>query len=202
MKKSLLKPLMVGGLILASLIFQGCTNTVKYDDTPASKTVQKDVNDDVISASAVSMLDSMMANDQVQKATKSSRPKLAVFGLINFTYDKVDLAAINGQLMSELNKSNHFRFADQGAMAKESERWKGSLYQLFEDAGSGESLATAVEADYLLVGEISNVIRTAPKQKKVYYRVTLKLLDQDSGEYIWQEQQELLKSEKNIIYGI
>ncbi|RLU01320.1 hypothetical protein [Ketobacter sp.] len=196
------KTLMMGSLVLASLIFQGCTNTVKYDDTPAAKTVQKEVKDDAISNSAVAMLEAMLADEQVQQATKSSRPKLAVFGLINFTYDKVDLASINGQLMNELNKANRFRFADQGAMAKESERWKGSLYQLFEDATSGESLATAVDADYLLVGEISNVIRTEPKQKKTFYRVSLKLLDQDSGQYIWQQQQELLKSEKSIVYGI
>ena len=57
-------------------------------------------------------------------------------------------------------------------------------------------------ADYLLVGEISNVIRTQPKQKKVFYRLSLKLLDQSNGETIWREQRELLKSEKNIVYGI
>ncbi|MEC8811576.1 MAG: hypothetical protein VXY23_09700 [Pseudomonadota bacterium] len=188
--------------ILASLIFQGCTNTVKYDDTPASKTVQKEVGADTISNNATAMLDAMLLDPEVQKATKSSRPKLAVFGLINFTYDKLDLAAINGQLMNELNKANRFRFSDQEDMSAESEKWKDSLYQLFEDPASGQSLATAVAADYLLVGEISNVIRTQPKQKKVFYRLSLKLLDQSNGETIWREQRELLKSEKNIVYGI
>ena len=125
-----------------------------------------------------------------------------MFGLINFTYDKLDLAAINGQLMNELNKANRFRFSDQEDMSAESEKWKDSLYQLFEDPASGQSLATAVAADYLLVGEISNVIRTQPKQKKVFYRLSLKLLDQSNGETIWREQRELLKSEKNIVYGI
>ncbi|RLT91789.1 MAG: hypothetical protein D9N13_00540 [Ketobacter sp. GenoA1] len=188
--------------ILASLMFQGCTNTVKYDDTPASKTVQKEVGADTISNNATAMLDAMLLDPEVQKATKSSRPKLAVFGLINFTYDKLDLAAINGQLMNELNKANRFRFSDQEDMSAESEKWKDSLYQLFEDPASGQSLATAVAADYLLVGEISNVIRTQPKQKKVFYRLSLKLLDQSNGETIWREQRELLKSEKNIVYGI
>ncbi|TNC90271.1 MAG: hypothetical protein CSH49_03555 [Alcanivorax sp.] len=188
--------------ILASLMFQGCTNTVKYDDTPASKTVQKEVDADTISNNATAMLDAMLLDPEVQKATKSSRPKLAVFGLINFTYDKLDLAAINGQLMNELNKANRFRFSDQEDMSAESEKWKDSLYQLFEDPASGQSLATAVAADYLLVGEISNVIRTQPKQKKVFYRLSLKLLDQSNGETIWREQRELLKSEKNIVYGI
>ena len=188
--------------ILASLIFQGCTNTVKYDDTPASKTVQKEVGADTISNNATAMLDAMLLDPEVQKATKSSRPKLAVFGLINFTYDKLDLAAINGQLMNELNKANRFRFSDQEDMSAESEKWKDNLYQLFEDPASGQSLATAVAADYLLVGEISNVIRTQPKQKKVFYRLSLKLLDQSNGETIWREQRELLKSEKNIVYGI
>ena len=188
--------------ILASLMFQGCTNTVKYDDTPASKTVQKEVDADTISNNATAMLEAMLLDPEVQKATKSSRPKLAVFGLINFTYDKLDLAAINGQLMNELNKANRFRFSDQEDMSAESEKWKDSLYQLFEDPASGQSLATAVAADYLLVGEISNVIRTQPKQKKVFYRLSLKLLDQSNGETIWREQRELLKSEKNIVYGI
>ncbi len=188
--------------ILASLMFQGCTNTVKYDDTPASKTVQKEVGADTISNNATAMLEAMLLDPEVQKATKSSRPKLAVFGLINFTYDKLDLAAINGQLMNELNKANRFRFSDQEDMSAESEKWKDSLYQLFEDPASGQSLATAVAADYLLVGEISNVIRTQPKQKKVFYRLSLKLLDQSNGETIWREQRELLKSEKNIVYGI
>ncbi|MCK5790513.1 MULTISPECIES: penicillin-binding protein activator LpoB [unclassified Ketobacter] len=183
-------------------MFQGCTNTVKYDDTPASKTVQKEVGADTISNNATAMLDAMLLDPEVQKATKSSRPKLAVFGLINFTYDKLDLAAINGQLMNELNKANRFRFSDQEDMSAESEKWKDSLYQLFEDPASGQSLATAVAADYLLVGEISNVIRTQPKQKKVFYRLSLKLLDQSNGETIWREQRELLKSEKNIVYGI
>ena len=188
--------------ILGSLIFQGRTNTVKYDDTPASKTVQKEVGADTISNNATAMLEAMLLDPEVQKATKSSRPKLAVFGLINFTYDKLDLAAINGQLMNELNKANRFRFSDQEDMSAESEKWKDSLYQLFEDPASGQSLATAVAADYLLVGEISNVIRTQPKQKKVLYRLSLKLLDQSNGETIWREQRELLKSEKNIVYGI
>ena len=196
------KKLIMGCAILTSLIFQGCTNTVKYDDTPAAKTVQKNVSAEAISDNAVSMLEGMLEDTDVEKATKSSRPKLAVFGLINFTYDKLDLAAINGQLMNELNKVNRFRFTDQSAMSQESEKWKDSLYQLFENPANGQSLATSVSADYLLVGEISNVIRTAPKQKQVFYRVTLKLLDQSSGEYLWQEQRELLKSEKNIVYGI
>ncbi len=133
---------------------------------------------------------------------RCQRPMLAVFGLINFTYDKLDLATINGQIMNELNKVNRFRFSDQGLMSQESEKWKESLYQLFEEPASGLDLAKAVDADYLLVGEISNLIRTEPKTKKVYYRITLKLLDRKKGDYIWQEQRELLKSEKNIVYGI
>lgn len=194
--------IMLGLAIAACLIVQGCTNTVKYDDKPASKTVQQEVSGDTISQNAHAMLKDMLADSEVQNATKSGRPMLAVFGLINFTYDKLDLAAINGQIMNDLNKANRFRFADQASMSSESEKWKENLYSLFEDTNSGQQLTAAVDADYLLVGEISNLIRTEPKTKKVYYRVSLKLLDRKKGDYIWQEQRELLKSEKNIVYGI
>lgn len=196
------KTFLIGCAFLASVFLQGCTNTVKYDDKPASKTVHKEVGEGTISSSSLSMLEGMLSDSEVQNATKSGRPILAVFGLINFTSDKIDLAAVNGQLMNELNKANRFRFSDQDAMASEGQKWENNLYQLFEQPESAQDLASQVNADYLLVGEISNVIRTQPKLKQVYYRVSLKLLDKNKGSYVWQEQRELLKSEKNIVYGI
>ncbi|MDY6922291.1 MAG: hypothetical protein SV765_18985 [Pseudomonadota bacterium] len=196
------KSFLASAAIALMLALAGCANTVKYDESIAGGTTRTQTDDGTISNAVNSMLEAMLADSQVQAATRSARPMLAVFGLINFTYDPVDLAAVNSQLMNTLSETNHFRFADQAAMTAASEQWKDNLYQLFEQPASGQQLAQAVDADYLLVGEISNLIRTEPKTKKVFYRVGLKLLDANSGEFLWQGKRELLKSEKDIIYGI
>jgi len=181
---------------------QGCTNTVKYDDKPAAKTVHQDLGTDTLQSSSLSMMETLLDDSKVKKITQSGRPQLAVFGMINFTNDKIDLATINGQLMSELNKSNRFRYTDIDTMAEAGMAWQNRLYTLFEEPASAKQLADAVNADYLLIGEISNVIRTGPNNKRVLYRLTLKLLDKEKGAFIWQDQRELLKSEKDVVYGV
>lgn len=196
------KKLLMSCTIAATLIFQGCANTIKYDDKPASKTVEKGVDSNQLSASSLEMVESLLNSDEVKKATKGTRPLIAVFGMIDFTADKLDLATINGHIYGKLDKANRFRFADPNQLAAKSKDLTGSLYDLVEDGKTGQTLAQSLDADYMLVGEISNVIRTQPKTKQVFYRVTLKLLDSKKGEFVWQDKTEFLKSEKNIIYGI
>jgi len=196
------KPLIYGCLLAAVVLLQACTNTVKYDNIPVAQTIHENLSASALPDSASELLSAMEADPQVQKATHSSRPRLALFGFINFSFDKVDLAKINDRLRSELDAANHFRFADADAMNAETKKWEDNLYLLFDDAKSGSSLASAVDADYLLVGAISNVIHTEPKEKKIYYQVSLKLLEQRTGTTIWQDQRKILKSEKEIVYGL
>lgn len=188
--------------LLPLLALGACTNTVKYDDKPAAKTVQQDLGTQILQSSVISMTDTMLEDSSVQALSSSKRPMLAVFGMINFTSDEVDLTAINSELMSSLYQSNQFRFVDIEKMDNASQEWQKRLYDLFEDPANASQLSTAVNADYLLVGEISNVIRTSPHQKKVFYRLTLKLLDKKKEAFIWQNQRELLKSEKKVVYGV
>ncbi|HEX4938232.1 MAG TPA: hypothetical protein VFX11_06125, partial [Candidatus Kapabacteria bacterium] len=67
---------------------------------------------------------------------------------------------------------------------------------------ASKALSQSVGADFLLIGEISNVIRSQPQQKEVWYRLSLKLVDERSGQFLWQERREFLKSQKKVIYGI
>lgn len=196
------KALLACCTLLPILILQGCTNTIKYDDKPASKTVEQELGVETLQSSTLSMMENMLSDSKVKKITQSSRPMMAVFGMINFTSDPIDLASINSQLMNELNKSNRFRYVALDTLGQASMEWQGRLYMLFEEPASAKQFADAVNADYLLIGEISNIIRTSPNTKRVYYRLTLKLLDKSKGAFIWLDQRELLKSEKSIVYGV
>lgn len=194
--------LILGLAIVATLLSQGCANTVDYDKRIATSRIKTNLTTDDLKRNVGKMIDNMSADSGVMSATKGTRPVLAVFGVIDFTNDKVDLAGINGHVLNSLNQSNRFRFSDPEALIAASSNLENSLYDLVEQDSVAAKLANALDADFILVGEISNVVRTKPKIKQVYYRITLKLLDANTGTFIWQDQNELLKLEKSVIYGI
>ena len=189
-------------LTFAVVLLQGCTNTVKYDDKPASKTVENDSSKDELTQITAKLLDHMLADSQLKAATRGKRPMMAVFGVINFSADDVDLAGINGQIYNQLNDSQRFRFTNANALAKQSAELNLNLHDFAEDPKTTQLLAKPVGADYLLVGEIRNIIRTQPKVKLVFYRISLRLLDTKSGQFIWEKQEEMLRSQKKIVYGV
>lgn len=185
-----------------ALLLQGCTNTVKYDDKPASKTIESNFTKDELTQVTAKLLDDMLADANLKTATRGKRPMMAVFGVINFSADEVNLAGINGQIYNQLNDSNRFRFTNANALAKKTAELDLNLHAFSEDPKTTQLLAKPVGADYLLVGEIRNIIRTQPKVKLVFYRISLRLLDSKSGKFIWQKQEEILKSQKKIVYGV
>lgn len=197
MKQGLMAVALATGLLLA-----GCTNTIKYDDAPIKKAVSTGISQTEFQKSTQAMVSAMLQSPGVQNATRNSRPKLAVFGLMDFTSENLDIKALNNGMFAQIGQSARFNFADPAALAKADQQQNPNRYELLENPAASKTLSDAVGADYLLVGEISNVVRTQPTLKEVYYRVSLKLVDEKSGQFLWQENREFLKSQKKIVYGI
>ena len=192
----------IGLALCAALALTGCTNTIKYDSAPVSEAVVHDIDVNALQQSTTSMISAMVSNPQVLQATKAKRPVLAVFGLVDFTGEGVNITALNNDIYTELNKSARFRFADSSRLSQASQQQQSDLYQLLESPQAAQPLMSAVDADYLLIGEVSKVIRTQPSLKETFYRVSLKLVDPSGKEFMWEEKREFLKSQKKIVYGI
>lgn len=191
------------GLALGvTLALAGCTNTVKYDTAPVEKAVTHAVDVNTLEQSTASMVTAMFNDPDVKAATQAQRPVLAVYGLVDFTGEGVDIAALNNDIYTELNKTARFRFADSATLSKASQQQKPNLYDLLETPQAAQPLTNAVSADYLLIGEVSKIIRTQPTLKETFYRVSLKLVDPKGKEFVWEEKREFLKSQKKIVYGV
>ena len=188
--------------LCAGLALTGCTNTIKYDSAPVAPAVTNDITVETLQQSTGSMIAAMVENPGVQDATRSKRPVLAVFGLVDFTGEGVDIAALNSDILNELNKTARFRFADSANLSEASQQQNPDLYTLLESPAAAQSLTEAVNADYLLIGEVSKVIRTQPTLKETFYRVSLKLVDPQGKTFVWEEKREFLKSQKKIVYGV
>lgn len=196
------KVILSGLALCAGLTLSGCTNTIKYDSAPVEQAVVKEVDVNSLQQSTSSMINAMVESADVQEATKAKRPVLAVFGLVDFTGEGVDIAALNNDILNELNKTARFRFADSGSLSKASQDQNPNLYDLLDSPKAAQPLTQAVSADYLLIGEVSKVIRTQPTLKETFYRVSLKLVDPKSKDFVWEEKREFLKSQKKIVYGV
>ncbi len=198
-----MKKTVVGGLLLgAGLVLAGCTETIQYDSAPVEKPVVNEVDSSSLQQSTASMITSMIDSADVQAVTKAKRPVLAVFGLVDFTGEGVDIARLNSDILNELNKSARFRFADSSSLSEASQTQNPNLYDLLDTPTAARPLTDAVSADYLLIGEVSKVIRAQPTLKETFYRVSLKLVDPKGKQFMWEEKREFLKSQKKIIYGV
>lgn len=192
----------LAALLLAATLLPACTNTIKYDDQSLQKAVTNSIGLDQFQKSTQSMVDSLLTSPGVQNATRGQRPRLAVFGLVDFTGENIDIQALNNGMFSQLGQSARFNFADPASLTRADQQQKPNRYDLLEDPAAARALSQAVSADYLLVGEISNIVRTQPAEKQVWYRVSLKLVDTRNNRFLWQENREFLKSQKKIVYGI
>ncbi len=196
------KQILLYCVILTGLTLQGCTNTIDYGTESTEVTKQLDLDAASLQDAATKMVAQMLENAEIEKATQNKRPVLAVFGVIDFTGDNIDLARINSNILNKLNQSNRFRFSSAQDLIQANNRLNPDLYDLVEQSSTANELATTLKADFFLIGEVSKVIRKKPTTKEISYRLTLKALSTANGEFIWQEKQEFLRSEKDIIYGI
>lgn len=193
---------LTGAALCAALTLAGCTNTIKYDNAPVEKAVVHDIGVDALQQSTTSMVNAMVNHPDVRAAVQSKRPVVAVVGLVDLTGEGVNIAALNGDITLELTKSNQFRFADPSRLTQSRQQHNTPVQALLESPKAAAPLAQAVNADYLVVGEVSKIIRTQPTLKETYYRVSLKLVDPASPDFVWEEIREFLKSQKKIVYGV
>lgn len=193
---------LTGLALCMALALTGCTNTIKYDTAPVDKPVTHQIDTSTLQQSTRSMISAMVNNPQVLATLQSKRPVLAVYGLVDFTGEGVDIASLNNDIFSELNKSARFRFADSASLGRASQQQGSNLYDLLESPQAAQPLTQAVSADYLLIGEVSKIIRTQPTLKETFYRVSLKLVDPNSNTFMWEEKREFLKGQKKIVYGV
>ncbi|HVL00676.1 MAG TPA: hypothetical protein VM553_12730 [Dongiaceae bacterium] len=198
MKLRLLSALLLG----TGLLLSACTNTIKYDSKPVKPATKTNINLTEFQKATQSMVNSMLQSAPVLDVTRNQRPKLAVFGLVDFTGEDIDITALNNGMFSQIGQAARFNFADPAALTKADQAESPNRYDLLEDPAASRTITQAVGADYLLIGEVSNVIRSQPQQKEVWYRLSLKLVDERNGRFLWQERREFLKSQKKIIYGI
>lgn len=193
------------GLTLSALVLltaTACTNTVQYGENTRSETIRTEIGTSDLLVSGQQMINKLLNYDAIQRITKNSRLRLAYAPLIDQTDENLNLNPLNSSIIQHLEESGKFLLTDHNKVSQTQSAMEPQLDFRAITPATAPDFAAQVDAELLLYGTITNVVRTKSNSKEVYYRVTLALWDTKSSRVIWQDDSEHLKSRKKIVFGL
>lgn len=187
-------------IVCTSIAMTGCS-TVQYGDAQEVETVTADFGSTDLQTTAANMVDSMLSFPPIVKATANKRPVMFVDKIKNKSMEHIDTESLTDTISTKLLRSGKFRFVDMTKV----EAIRNQLEYQNESGMVNPATATAfgkqIGAEYMLYGNLSSIVKRAGSTKDVYYKITLKLMDVETGLIEWQDEQEIRKVKSKTLFG-
>jgi len=190
--KSTNLPLWVACACLA-LSLCACGTKVQYGDATGVETLTANYGSTDLQMVAAKMVQSMLATPIIQEG---NRPVLQVATVVNKSQEHIDTQAITDKIRTTLLQSGKVRFSAgevRDEMIQELQYQQGSGYV---DPTTSKKIGKQVGADYLLTGAIAEILKQKDKDKDVYFKFTMNLVNLETGLIEWADEKEIRKTEK------
>jgi len=185
--------MLLGLVCLACLVVAAsCGTKVQYGDATAVETMTVDFGSTDLQMIAEKMVQSMLSSPVLQE---QNRPVLQVSTVLNKTNEHIDTKAVTDKIRTTLIQSNKVRFSAaevRDEVIQELEYQRGSGYV---NPSTGKKVGRQVGADYLLAGEVTEIRKQRDKEKDVYLKMTLNLVNLETGLIEWADEKEIRKRE-------
>ncbi len=196
MKRTVLL-LLAGGCMLLSAC--STMSEISYGDPSQTETLTKEFGSTDLQMIAEKMVNSLLATPLLQSG---ERPVVYVQRVKNRTDEHIDTKAITDKIKVALLKSGKVRFSAVGEVNNEIVRQLE--YQTSSgivDPNTAKNFGRQVGADYFLYGEISSIKKSAGRVEDVYFKVTMNLVNIESGLIEWADEKEIRKQAKKPLVG-
>jgi uncharacterized protein (TIGR02722 family) len=193
------KVLMVLGM---ALILAGCANKVSYGDAQEIETVTVDFGSTDLQKIAAEMVDSMLNSGAVTAITRTERPIVFVERINNKTTEHIDTESITDTISTRLLNSGKFRFVDMGRVDAVRDQLNFQNNDQLVDQSSAIQFGKMVGAQYMLYGNLSSIVKQDGRDKDVYYKMTMRLMDLESGLLEWADETEIRKQKSKSLLGL
>lgn len=194
--------LRIGTFCIATLFASGCANTVQYGEAIKPETITTEFGITDLQNMVSKMTDNMINNPTVMSYTYARSPTLAIDSLVNRTGRPLNTRVVSSVISQKLQTQGTYQLIEGMKVETAKARLRLQSAEALEEPANAAKISSSLSADLFLYGDISEVIRTRPTTKEVFYRISMKLLDNKSGGVVWQEEKEYLKSQKKIVFGI
>jgi len=176
----------------------GCQTDVFYGDPGAVETVTVGYGSTDLQSIAEKMVDSLIRHPALD-----GRPVLYVHEVKNKTSEHIDTKSITDKIRTAVLRSGRARFTAASDIPQD------LIDQLdYQSAGRGivdpataKKLGRQVGADFMLFGEIMSITKQAGRVKDVYYKITLNLVDIETGLIEWADEKEIRKGRQRPLMG-
>lgn len=185
---------LITGAILALV---GCSSspTVEYSDPNAVDTTSMDFSSTDLQTITTKMVDGMLADQSVTDIGKAGgkAPVLYVGGISNQTSEHINTESITDAISTRLIQSHKFQFVDMAQVEKVKEQLNFQKNSGLVDQNQATQIGQQVGARYMLYGTISSISQRNDQQQTLYFQVTMKLLDIQSGLIVWADEKQISK---------
>ncbi|MEZ9592711.1 penicillin-binding protein activator LpoB [Vibrio breoganii] len=196
MKKS------VVALLGLAVILGGCSNKVNYGDAQAVETTTVDFGSTDLQKIASEMVDSMLNSGSVAAITKDQRPIVFVERIKNKTSEHIDTESITDSVSTKMLNSGKFRFVDMDRVESVRKQLNFQNNDELVDQSSAIQFGKMVGAQYMLYGNLSSIVKDAGSDKDVYYKMTMRLMDLETGLIEWADETEIRKQQSKSLFGL
>ncbi|MCK9431814.1 MAG: penicillin-binding protein activator LpoB [Candidatus Omnitrophica bacterium] len=190
-------------VLAAFAVFAGCASTpvVQYGDAQSLQTVSTDFSSSDLQQIASSMVDSLLVFPPIVEATSQRRPVITVDSIKNKTMQHIDTESITDSIRARLIQSGKFRFidrtTDEAALEEIRTQQEGGMTDQATAVKSGKQIG----AEYMLIGNISEIEQRNARLKDVYYKFTLNLKNLSTGILEWSSEKEIRKTSRRRTFG-
>ncbi|HFS8442482.1 penicillin-binding protein activator LpoB [Vibrio cholerae] len=196
MKKSVI------ALLGLAVILGGCSNKVSYGDAQAVETVNVDFGSTDLQKIAAEMVDSMMMSGSVSAITRDGRPIVFVERIKNKTSEHIDTESITDTISTKMLNSGKFRFVDMDRVEAVRDQLNFQNNDELVNQSTAIQFGKMVGAQYMLYGNLSSIVKNSGSDKDVYYKMTMRLMDLQTGLIEWADETEIRKQQSKSLLGL
>lgn len=189
-------------LLSLAVVLGGCSNQVSYGDAQAVETTTIDFGSTDLQKIAGEMVDSMMMSGSVAVITHDSRPIVFVERIKNKTSEHIDTESITDTISTKMLNSGKFRFVDMDRVESVRDQLNFQNNDELVNQSTAIQFGKMVGAQYMLYGNLSSIAKNAGSDKDVYYKMTMRLMDLETGLIEWADETEIRKQESKSFLGM
>ena len=197
-----------------ALSLSACSS-VGYGDPSATETLTIGYGSTDLQSLSAEMVDSLTESPALSYIDNpgkdgDKRPVVVFGGIENRTSEHIDTSGISDKIQTQLLKTGKYRFL---ATTKDSGQNEIEEQIRFQEGRTREDqmrqFGLQLGADVILYGSLrsidkrkgSSIESGGVRQKDKYYQFTLKCVNIDTAEILWQDEAELRKTERTGIFG-
>ncbi len=179
-------------LIVLALSLGACGTKVQYGDPTAVETLTVDFGSTDLQMIAEKMVQSLLSAPVIQE---QDRPVLQVATVKNKTSEHIDTKSITDKIRTTLLNSNKVQFTAAELRQEVLDELEYQRQSGYVDPATRKPVGKQVGTDYLLAGEIAAIKKSRGGTKDAYYKITLNLVDLETGLIAWADEKEIRKRE-------